>query len=476
MTCRIIMLLLILGITAKAQNNLQTKKYSKMEQEIIKTITNIFTGVDERNWQKVQLAMAGQVLLDYTSMNGGEPTLQTPKEITDAWAAFLPGFDRTHHQISDFGVTVNGNMATVHYKGKGDHFLNNEVWTADGTFDTELQKQNNYWLVTKHTFNLVKQSGNTELPAKAKEVLKSKKSNTLKEAIKFNSDGLVLAGNLYKPQNDDGNKKYPAILVGGSWTTVKEQMSGLYAEELAKQGFITLAIDPRYFGESEGQPRFWENPAAKISDYKNAITYLETVPGVDTNNIFLAAICASAGYMANVVVEDKRVKGFATVAAWLHNAETVKPLYGGEEGVQSRIKQAKEARRKFAETGVVDYIPTVSKTDKTAAMSGDFDYYLNPNRGAIPEWSADKFAVMSWEDWLTFDPMPVAKNIQKPILMVHADEAALPDNVKKFFAGIPHDDKVLHWTEGAQLDFYDQPKQVSEAVAAVNMFLKKHLQ
>ena len=163
------------------------------------------------------------------------------------------------------------------------------------------------------------------------------------------------------------------------------------------------------------------------------------------------------------------------MAAWLHNAETVKPLYGGEEGVQLRIKQAKEAKRKFAETGVVDYIPTVSKTDKTAAMSGDFDYYLNPDRGAIHEWSADKFAVMSWEDWLTFDPIPVAKNIQKPTLMVHADEAALPDNVKKFFADIPHDNKVLHWTEGAQLDFYDQPKQVSEAVGAITIFFKEHI-
>jgi fermentation-respiration switch protein FrsA (DUF1100 family) len=94
----------------------------------------------------------------------------------------------------------------------------------------------------------------------------------MKEKIHFNSEGLVLAGNLYKPQNFEPAKKYPAILVGGSWTTVKEQMSGLYAEELAKQGFITLAIDPRYFGESEGQPRFWENPFAKIADFKNTIT------------------------------------------------------------------------------------------------------------------------------------------------------------------------------------------------------------
>lgn len=297
----------------------------------------------------------------------------------------------------------------------------------------------------------------------------------MKQKIQFNSDGLVLAGNLYTPENFDQTKKYPAIVVGGSWTTIKEQMSGLYAEELAKQGFITLAIDPRYFGESEGQPRFWENPTAKIADFTNAVTYLQTVQGVDTNNFFLASVCASSGYMANVAVQDNRVKAFATIAAWLHDGEAVKLIYGGEEGVQTRIKQAQEAKKKFAENGEVVYIPSISTTDTTAAMFGEYDYYLNANRGAVPQWSADKFAVMSWEDWLTFDPMPVAKNIQVPTLMIHSDGAVLADYVKRFFGDIPHDNKVLHWTEGTQFDFYDQPKQVTEAVAAINVFFKSHL-
>ena len=297
----------------------------------------------------------------------------------------------------------------------------------------------------------------------------------MKQKIKFNSDGLVLVGNLYTPENFDQTKKYPAILVGGSWTTVKEQMSGLYAEELARQGFITLAIDPRYFGESEGQPRFWENPAAKIADFTNAVTYFQTVQGVDTNNIFLASVCASSGYMANVAAQDNRVKAFATIAAWLHDDQAVKLIYGGEEGVQTRIKQAQEAKKKFAESGDVVYIPAISTTDATAAMLGDYDYYLNENRGAVPQWSANKFAVMSWEDWLTFDPMPVAKNIQVPTLMIHSDGAVLPDYVKTFFGNIPHDNKDLHWTEGTQFDFYDQPKQVTEAVTAINQFFKNQI-
>lgn len=294
------------------------------------------------------------------------------------------------------------------------------------------------------------------------------------QTIQFTSDGLVLAGNLYTPDDYDPTKTYPAILVGGSWTTVKEQMSGLYAGELAKQGFITLAIDPRYFGKSEGQPRFWENPTAKTADFKNALTYLLTVDGVDADGLFLVSVCASSGYMVNLAAEDERVKALATVAAWLHDAESVKGIYGGDEAVKTKISQAQAAKKKFAETGEVDYIPAISTTDKNAAMFGEeFDYYLNPYRGAIPEWSADKFAVMSWEGWLTFDPMPTAKRLRIPVLMVHSDEAVLPDNAKRFYETIPHERKQLHWTTGTQMDFYDQPQPVLEAVSTIADFFKK---
>jgi fermentation-respiration switch protein FrsA (DUF1100 family) len=297
----------------------------------------------------------------------------------------------------------------------------------------------------------------------------------MQKQIKFSSDDLVLTGNLFTPAGFDTGRTCPAILVGGSWTTVKEQMSGLYAKELAKQGFVTLAIDPRYFGESEGQPRFWENPAAKIADFHNAVTYLQTVPGVDPDRIFLTAICASAGYMANVAALDSRIKGWATVAAWLHDGEAVKMVYGGEEGVRSKIAQAKAAKQVFADTGQVEYVPAISRTDERAAMVGDFDYYLNPDRGAVPNWTADRFAVMSWEDWLTFDPMAVATKIQVPTIMIHSDGAVLADYTKRFFSKIPQQEKVLHWTVGTQFDFYDQPLQVSEAVEVISFFFKNRV-
>jgi fermentation-respiration switch protein FrsA (DUF1100 family) len=295
------------------------------------------------------------------------------------------------------------------------------------------------------------------------------------QKVSFPSEGAQLAGNLYYPPDYQSGQVLPAIVMGGSWTTVKEQMAGRYARRLAELGFVTLAFDYRNFGESGGDPRYYESPEMKIRDLENAVSFMETVTGVDASNIGMLSVCASAGYMVRAAAADTRVKALTTVAAWLHNPESVKAIYGGEEGVRGRIDAAWEAKKKYAQTGEVEYIPAISRTDPTAAMYGDYDYYLNPSRGAIPAWSADKFAVMSWEDWLTFNPMPTATQLQLPVLMIHSDGAVLPDNVKQFFNAIPHPQKELYWTEGGQFDFYDQEKQVGESAGKAAAFFHQYL-
>lgn len=288
--------------------------------------------------------------------------------------------------------------------------------------------------------------------------------------VSFESEGLTLVGHLYYPENYQAGQKYPALVVSGSWTTVKEQMAGLYAKELAEQGFITLAFDFRNFGESEGEPRFFENPALKTVDIKNAVTYLESLPEVSRDRIGAFGVCAGAMYTLMAASQDKRIKAVVTAASWLHDAEAVKLFYGGEDGVSTKIEAARASRKKYAETGVVDYIPAISTTDESAAMYGPYDYYLNQERGAIPEWSADKFAVMSWETWLTSDPMPSAEKLTAPTLMIHSDGAVLPQYTKKYFEKIASIDKKLHWmktdleTPFHQFNYYDQDAEVSEAV------------
>lgn len=313
------------------------------------------------------------------------------------------------------------------------------------------------------------------------------KNNTIElthktmETVQFKSEGLNLVGNLYYPENYDANKKYPAIVCSGSWTTVKEQMAGLYAKRFAKEGFITLAFDFRNYGESEGVPRAWENPAMKIQDIKNAVVYLQTLSEVDTDNIGAFGVCAGSMYTLMAASEDNNIKAVATTASWLHDAEAVKLFYGGEEGVQGKIEAAKAAKKTYAETGEFTYIKAISTTDETAAMFGEYDYYLNPERGAIPQWSADQFAVATWEDWLTLDPFPSAKNLDKPLFMVHSDGCVLPDYTKKYFDAVASEDKELFWVETElvspmhQFSFYDQETEVALAVDKTSKFFKSNL-
>jgi hypothetical protein len=146
-----------------------------MESEkIIHAIIAVFSGADERNWKKVQNAMADNVLLDYSSLSGSPAATLPSEQIIETWISFLPGFDRTHHQLSNFQVTRHSDTAKVHCDGKADHFIDREVWTVEGSYDAEVIKINNRWVMTMLKFNLSKQSGNTNLPVQASERLKIK--------------------------------------------------------------------------------------------------------------------------------------------------------------------------------------------------------------------------------------------------------------------------------------------------------------
>lgn len=155
----IILLSILFSTTVFAQRN--TK--NKMEKLIIEQVTKIFQGADERNWQKVAGVMDKQIMLDYSSMTGSPASLLTPEQITSAWAAFLPGFDRTNHKLSDFKVQVKYDVASVTYLGTADHFYNAKVWTVQGSYTTQLKLINNNWLVTAHTFHFKQQGGDTTL-------------------------------------------------------------------------------------------------------------------------------------------------------------------------------------------------------------------------------------------------------------------------------------------------------------------------
>lgn len=448
--------------TAKTSTMETTTSASPVAQNK-KTVDNFFVALETENFEllKTVFAPQGRQLNPYVP-EGFPKSFDGSEAIYKQYSSLPQMFGQMKFPRTIYG-TEDPNTFFVRFKGlidikAGGRYENDYL----GVFKLRNSR------ITEYTeyFNPLVMAKAFGIPlSKAPEIRK----------VSFNSEGNKLIGNVYYPTNYEKGKTYPAVIVTGSWTTVKEQMAGLYAQKLADRGYITFAFDFSGFGESEGAPRYYENPERKVKDIKNAVSYLQTVEGVNKDNLALLGVCASSGYDAIAATQDKRVKALVTVAAWLHDEEAVKLIYGGENGVQTRINEAKKAKQDFAANGTLTFIPSISKTDKSAAMYGDYDYYLNANRGAIPQWSAAKFNVMSWEDWLTYNPMPVAKNLHIPVLMVHSDGAVLPDYAKRFFNDIPVKDKQLYWTEGSQFDFYDQPKQVTEAVREADKFFKSTL-
>jgi len=295
----------------------------------------------------------------------------------------------------------------------------------------------------------------------------------MQRKVTFDRDGLALVGDLFTPEGFDEAGRYQAVIVQGSLSSVKEQMSRTYAEKLAGQGLVALAFDYAHYGESGGEPRQLESPADKLSDLRAAVSYLTALPYVQA--VGMVGICTSAGNAAFLAAVDLRVKALATVAAFLPSPDLYDRLYGQEE-IARRKARAAESRRRYEQTGEVDLVPVYSETDQTAVNygpAGSYDYYLNTERGNVPSYR-NQAAVMGLEEFLEFDPVGQAPTITVPTMVVHSDGCAFPDQAKRFYEGLKGD-KELVWADGNHYDYYDSPAQIDNAVANVTRFFRTHL-
>jgi hypothetical protein len=240
-------------------------------------------------------------------------------------------------------------------------------------------------------------------------------STPVKNRVTFPGEGGVpLIGNLYLPESYKPGDRLPGVVVAGTWTSVKEQMAERYAKRMAERGYAALSFDFRNYGESGGEPRQYESARLKSEDIQSAARFLRSRPEVDPERIGGLAVCASASYMALSLAGGVPIKSFVTVSAWLHDPETVGQAYGGEAGVRERLERADAARKKYEATKEVEYVPAQSAADKTAAMPFPIDFYENPGRGKLPQWT-NRFAVMGWRDWLTIDPIsPAPRSRSRP--------------------------------------------------------------
>jgi fermentation-respiration switch protein FrsA (DUF1100 family) len=276
--------------------------------------------------------------------------------------------------------------------------------------------------------------------------------------VTFDSHGVKLVGTLFVPE---GNERRPALVIDGPLTSVKEQVAGHYARALAERGFVALAFDHRYFGESGGEPRQLESPPKKIEDIQDAIAFLSSLSEVDADRIGAVGVCAGGGYMAGAVAREPRIKAWGAVAGFFHDADKQREWMGA--GYEKALEGARAARRKWEETGEVETIPAVGKGDGPVAMplAEAYDYYGTP-RGAVANY-VNGFAVMSREDTLPYDAQRAASEIRVPTVVIHSEKALAPALARKFYEALPGP-KAIHWMESqGQVDFYDGAPLISAA-------------
>ncbi|GAB2589271.1 alpha/beta hydrolase [Kribbella endophytica] len=294
-----------------------------------------------------------------------------------------------------------------------------------------------------------------------------------KHTVSFPSNGITIAGHLYLPEQA---KPGPAIVVGHPGSGVKEQASGLYAGKLAEAGFVALAFDAAYQGESGGSPRGLEDPAQRIEDFKAAVSYLTTRPEVDPERIGVLGICASGGYVLNAAAGDHRIKAVATVSA----ADVARQFRLGADGTQdpavfqSLLDAAAAARTAEARGEAVEPLNLFPVTaDDARALGGEhglegFEYYRTP-RGEHPR-SAGTMPWPSVDRMATFDAFTAVPLIRQPLLMVVGSRAVTTWMTLDAFQRATSPKRV-HWIEGAShVDLYDKPEYVDPAVEDLAAF------
>ena len=286
------------------------------------------------------------------------------------------------------------------------------------------------------------------------------------------SGGDPIAVHLHQSDGDPAERR-PAVIVTGSWLTVKEQMADHYAAALAARGYLAVTFDYAGFGASGGVLRQTEIPARKIADLGAVVRFVRSLSAAAPGGPGLLAICASAQYGLTALAAGLPIGSFASVAGWFHDTRSVAAFYGGADGVAARLARADAAARRFAAQGELPTVPAYAPGDDRAGMFIEMDYYANPERGAVPAWR-NQMTEPTWAHWLTFDGLSPAAAVSAPAVFVHSDGCVFPDHVRSVAAAMPGQPAVV-WGDGEQTDYYDRPAAVGFALDAVDEHFRSTL-
>nr|WP_314552320.1 alpha/beta hydrolase [uncultured Capnocytophaga sp.] len=296
------------------------------------------------------------------------------------------------------------------------------------------------------------------------------------------NDGISIAANVYTPAGYDKTKKYPAIVVAHPNGGVKEQVAGLYAELLAKQGYIVIVPDAAYQGASGGTPRNVDTPSSRTADLHAAADFISTYAGVDTNRIGILGICGGGGYTLNAAKTDKRFKAVATLSMFNTGLVRRNGFKNSQVAtIQQRLKEASEAREEEARGGEVRYVGNMPKMSKEEVAKMPFDlyregyeYYLETH--AHPN-STFRYTQSSLLDLMRFDATDQIELINQPLLMLAGSKADTRDMTEDAFAkAVNAQPKELYLIEGAtHIQTYWKEPYVTQAVKKLTEFFKKNL-
>ncbi|NIH80755.1 alpha/beta hydrolase [Amycolatopsis viridis] len=295
----------------------------------------------------------------------------------------------------------------------------------------------------------------------------------MKTDVRFPSNGLMVAGHVYTPDTATPERR-PAVVVGHPTTGVKEQAAGLYARRLAEHGFVTLAFDAAYQGESEGEPHGLEDPIQRADDFRNAVSYLTTRDDVDPARIGILGICGSGGYVVYSAQTDRRMKAVATVSA----ADVPAWLTGGDDkAFDQLLDAAAEARNVEAAGGeapTISLLPEAADESTPEAIAEFVDYYKTP-RAQHPR-ATNTIAVRSADKLAQFTAYrDVDKIAPRPLLMI-AGTRAMTLPVSEDAVSRAGDNAELVQIEGAShVDLYDKEPYVTQAVEKLAEFFTKNL-
>ncbi len=294
-----------------------------------------------------------------------------------------------------------------------------------------------------------------------------------------NRYGITLAADMYTPIAP--KEKFPAIAVSGPFGAVKEQSSGLYAQTMAERGFLTIAFDPSYTGESGGYPRYMASPDINTEDFLAAVDFLSVQDNVDADRIGIIGICGWGGMAINAAAIDTRIK--VTIASTMYDMSRVKSkgYFDAEDNEEARY----EKRKTISNQRTIDY-----KNNTYALLGGvadpvpenapqfvkEYNHYYKTKRGYHPRSlnSNNGWASIGCQSFINMPILHYVDEIRSAVLLVHGEKAHSCYFSKDVFKRLKGDNKeLLLIPEAVHTDLYDKMDIIP--FDAMEQFLKTHL-